>query len=106
MDESTSSTTVHNVLYSMARRKRQFMDDEDDSDSYDGSEDGGDDFGMNNDPDAREERELFENPYKRSKRRKAGGKDDATYGVFADDSEDEGFGGRSKKPEKRTDWTK
>lgn len=90
----------------MARRKRQFLDDEDDSDSYDGSEDGGDDFNLNNDPDAREERELFENPYKRGKRRKTGGKEDATYGVFAEDSEDEGFGGRSKKPVKRTDWTK
>lgn len=94
------------TIFKMARRKRQFMDDDDDSDSYDGSEDGGDDFGLSNDPNAREERELFENPYKRGKRRKTGGKDDATYGVFAEDSEDEGFGGRSKKPERRADWTK
>ena len=90
----------------MARRKR-YLDDGDDSDSPVGSEDDdGPDFGLNEDPDERAERELFENPYGRKKRRKANGKDDATYGIFADDSEEEGFGGRKKKPEKRSDWTK
>ena len=38
--------------------------------------------------------------------RKGNGKEDAIYGVFGDDSEDEGFGGRPKRPEKRSDWTK
>ena len=92
----------------MARRKRQFLDDGDDSDSAGSSENeplnvpGYEEF----DADLQAERELFENPYKRGKRRKVNGKDDATYGVFAEDSEDEGFGGRKKAATKRSDWAK
>ncbi|KAL5512900.1 hypothetical protein ACEPAH_3298 [Sanghuangporus vaninii] len=90
----------------MARRKR-YLDDGDDSDSSTGSEnDFNDDFGVNEDPDERAERELLENPYGRKRRRKVNGKDDATYGIFGEDSEDEGFGWRKKKTEKRSDWTK
>ena len=77
----------------MARRKRQLL--EDDSDSSDGSEgDDINDYGPGqNDPDAREERALFQDPYKRKRRRK-NGKDDAIYGVFGSENEDEGFGGK------------
>jgi len=84
----------------MARRKRAFIDDDDDS-----SEDSeGNDFEgfENEDPDTREERRLFEQPYKKQRR---GGKEDAIYGVFADDDEDEGFGKRKGKPEKRLHFT-
>ena len=89
----------------MARRKRVF-DDDDDSDSSVGSDDGDiNDFNPNEDPDLRAERELFERPYNK-RRRKFKGKEDATYGVFGEDSEDEGFGGRKKPPQKRSDWTK
>jgi tuftelin-interacting protein 11 len=91
----------------MARRKRGFLDDGDDSDSSKASDDDLNDFGVeDNDPDVRAERALFEDPYGRKKRQRTNGKDSATYGVFADDSEDEGFGGRPKRPEKRSDWTK
>lgn len=89
----------------MARRKR-VLDDDDDSDSSVGSYNNDVDF--DNDPDAREERALFEDPYQRKRRRKDG-KEDALYGVFADDSEDDtrkpaaGGGGRKAK---RSDWTK
>ncbi|EJD07266.1 TFP11-domain-containing protein [Fomitiporia mediterranea MF3/22] len=90
----------------MARRKRH-LDEGNDSDSSVGSDDDDiNDFGLNENPDERAERELFEQPYGRKKRRKANGKDDATYGIFGEDSEDEGFGGRGKKPVKRSDWTK
>ena len=75
----------------MARRKRQFLDDGDESDSSKGSEDDLNDYGVeDNDPDVRAERALFEDPYGRKKRRRTNGKDDATYGIFAEDSEDEG----------------
>jgi tuftelin-interacting protein 11 len=87
----------------MARRKR-VLDDGDDSDSP-GSEDDRD-FDLENDPDAREERALFENPYQ-NKRRKKNGKEDALYGIFAESSEDEGTNGRtSKVGSKRSDWAK
>ncbi|KIK61690.1 hypothetical protein GYMLUDRAFT_199260 [Collybiopsis luxurians FD-317 M1] len=82
----------------MARRKR-ILDDGDDSDSYDGSEAG--DFGLDESVDARDERELFENPYQR-KRRKKNGKQDALYGIFAEDSEDDGG---SQRRRKKSDWT-
>ncbi|KAH9930300.1 GC-rich sequence DNA-binding factor-like protein-domain-containing protein [Fomitopsis serialis] len=89
----------------MARRKRQLLDD-DDSSSVSDVDDHNDPNHDANDPDAREERELFEDPYKRKRRRKDG-KVDAIYGVFADDDEDEGFGGRrGGKTEKRRDWAK
>ncbi|KAF8159556.1 GC-rich sequence DNA-binding factor-like protein-domain-containing protein [Crassisporium funariophilum] len=88
----------------MARRKR-VLDDDDDSDSSGNSEALDDDF--ENDPDAREERALFENPYNRKRRRK-NGKEDALYGVFAEDSEDDigGKKGGATPKAKRSDWTK
>lgn len=87
----------------MARRKRM-LDDGDDSDSGGNSDDP--DFDFDNDPDAREERALFENPYQ-NKRRRRNGKEDALYGIFADNSDDEDNkkGASSSKP-KRNDWTK
>ncbi|KAH9893377.1 TFP11-domain-containing protein [Cubamyces lactineus] len=70
----------------MARRKRQLLDDDDDSSPV---SDVDETFDFDdNDPDARAERELFENPYKRKRRRKDG-KDDAIYGVFGSDDEDQ-----------------
>lgn len=94
------------IHHLMARRKRQFLDDDDDSSSASEADDRNDINIDPNDPDAREERELFEDPYKRKRRRKDG-REDAIYGVFADDDEDEGFGGRrGGKPEKRRDWAK
>ncbi|KAG6866595.1 hypothetical protein C0991_002083 [Blastosporella zonata] len=84
----------------MARRKR-VLDDSDDSDSNDGSEF---DFNPESDPTTREERELFDNPYQHKRRRK-NGKDDATYGVFGSDSEDEVRGPRLQA-RKKGDWTK
>ncbi|KAH9479550.1 G-patch domain-containing protein [Psilocybe cubensis] len=87
----------------MARRKR-VLDDGDDSDSLDGSDNP--DFDFENDPDAREERALFENPYGH-KRRRRNGKEDALYGVFADNSEDEDIGrGGKASASKRSDWAK
>jgi tuftelin-interacting protein 11 len=86
----------------MARRKR-VLDDGDDSDSP-GSVDGLESDLEN--PDAREERALFENPYQ-NKRRKTNGKEDALYGIFAESSEDEGANGRnSRVGSKTSDWTK
>ncbi|KAI0352110.1 TFP11-domain-containing protein [Trametes cingulata] len=70
----------------MARRKRQLLEDDDDSSPVSDVDDTID-FD-DNDPDARAERELFENPYKRKRRRK-NGKEDAIYGVFGSDDEDD-----------------
>ncbi|EMD39286.1 hypothetical protein CERSUDRAFT_112934 [Gelatoporia subvermispora B] len=91
----------------MARRKRQFLEDDSDSSPVSDADDYNDPTIDENDPDARAERELFENPYKRKRRRKDG-KEDAIYGVFADDDdEDEGFGGKKGgRGQKRSDWTK
>ena len=87
----------------MARRKR-VLDDGDDSDSPGSENDRDIDF--ENDPDAREERALFENPYQ-NKRRKTNGKEDALYGIFAESSEDEGtYARNSKAKPKRSDWAK
>ena len=72
--------------YTMGRRKRQFLED-DDSDSSPVSDVDEPHFD-DNDPDARAERELFENPYKRKRRRK-NGKEDAIYGVFGSDDDEE-----------------
>ena len=83
----------------MARRKR-VLDDGDDSDASMSSVDEFDDFGLNE--DERAERDLLKN----KRRRKGNGKDDATYGVFGEESEEEGFGVRRGKFEKRSDWTK
>lgn len=92
----------------MARRKRHMLED-DDSDSSVSDTAGHDNYNDPNydlnDPDAREERELFENPYQRKRRRK-NGKDDAIYGVFASSDEDEGFSNRPKSKQKRSDWAK
>lgn len=81
------------------------MLEDSDSDSSVSDAAGHDDYNDLNDPDAREERELFENPYQRKRRRK-NGKDDAIYGVFASSDEDEGFSGRPKGKQKRSDWAK
>lgn len=75
----------------MGRRKRAYLDD-DISDSSNGSDNEDQQLGDNDDPDLRAERELFQDPYQR-KRRRRNGKDDAIYGVLGDDDEDEGFGG-------------
>jgi len=84
----------------MARRKR-LLDDGDDSESNASEQD----HDFDGDPDTKEERDLFENPYR--KRRRTTGKDDATYGIFAEDSEDEGFRkGRKPTTSKRSDWAK
>src|SRR5882757_7616841 len=80
----------------MGRRKRQFLDDGD-SDSSPSSDDEAID---EQNADLREERALWEDPYKRKKRRKNDGKDDAVYGVFGGDSDQE------VKVHKRNDWTK
>ncbi|RDB23676.1 hypothetical protein Hypma_009153 [Hypsizygus marmoreus] len=86
----------------MARRKRM-LDDDDDSDSSNGSEA---EFEFENDPTAREERALFEDPYQRKRRRKDG-KEDALYGIFAEDSDDEDRGAKGPaKKAKKSDWTK
>ncbi|TBU40977.1 TFP11-domain-containing protein [Dichomitus squalens] len=70
----------------MARRKRQLLEDDDPDSSpvSDVDEPHFDD----SDPDARAERELFENPYNRKRRRK-NAKEDAIYGVFASDDDEE-----------------
>lgn len=88
----------------MGRRKRQFLDDGDsDSDVSEGS---GADFQPNDDnPDAKDERALFEDPY-RHKRRRRNEKEEALYGVFGDDSGDEGYNRNGGARQKKTDWTK
>ena len=58
----------------MARRKRQFL--EDDLDSSGGSDGGSDD-------------EEGANDYRPGSKRRRKGKDDAIYGAFADESEEE-----------------
>ncbi|GJJ10963.1 hypothetical protein Clacol_005192 [Clathrus columnatus] len=83
----------------MARRKRAFLDDE--SDSSNASDDEGFDGEFNEDPDAREARELFENPYKRQKRKRT--KEDEIYGVFNDEDDEEAS--RGGKPAKRFHFT-
>lgn len=87
----------------MARRKRQFMEDDDDSSSG-GSENDDGDF-TTNDPDLREERALFNDPYQRKRRRK-NGKEDAIYGVFGEDSDDEPRPGRFATKGKTSDLSK
>lgn len=74
------------------------MDDGDDSDSSDSHA-----LDLDDDPDVRAERALFEDPYQRKRRRK-GGKEDALYGVFAEDSDDEGY--LKKASVRRSDWAK
>lgn len=88
----------------MGRRKRQFLDDSDsDSNASERSEA---DFQLgDNDPDTRDERALFEDPY-RHKRRRRDEKEAAIYGVFGDDSDDEGYGRKGDTRQKKTDWAK
>jgi tuftelin-interacting protein 11 len=87
----------------MGRRKR-VLDDGDDSDSNDTSD--VPDFDFDNDPDAREERALFENPY-RNKRRRTNGKEDTLYGIFAENSDEEDGPRRGTASRvKRSDWSK
>ncbi|KAK2463587.1 hypothetical protein APHAL10511_004338 [Amanita phalloides] len=81
----------------MARRKR-IIDDGADSDSDVSDNDNPQD--IPNDPDARDEYNLFRDPYKRKRRRK-NGKEDDIYGIFAEESDDETYSGRNK-----THWTK
>ena len=85
-------------------RKRAFLDDGDDSDSVSGSDEDLNPGPDEENPDERDERQLFENPYGR-KRQRRGGKEDAIYGVFGDDSEEEdedgveeGSGGGGEEP--------
>ncbi|KAM6497068.1 GC-rich sequence DNA-binding factor-like domain containing protein [Amanita muscaria] len=80
----------------MARRKRVLDDGDSDSDVSDD----GEVPNFENDPDARDEYELFKNPYGRKRRRKSG-QDDAIYGVFGEESDDERYTSR-----KKSDWTK
>ena len=86
----------------MTRRKRVL--DDGDSDSSAGRSDD-DNINFDNDPDLRDERELFRDPYRRKRRRK-NGKDDAIYGVFGDDSDYEDSSKRGSTSRARTHWTK
>ncbi|TFK75000.1 TFP11-domain-containing protein [Pluteus cervinus] len=79
-------------------RRKQVLDDGD-SDSI--GESDNEEMDIGNDPDAREERELFENPYSRKRKRK--GKESHIYGVFGDDSEEDES---ERKGKKRSDWAK
>ena len=79
----------------MARRKRQFLED-DDSDSSPASEADEPNFDDHNDPDARAERRLFEDPYHRKRTRK-NAKEDAIYGVFGSDEDEEMDDRRTKQ---------
>lgn len=63
------------------------------------------DIDLDNDPDAREERALFDDPYQR-KRRKKNGKEDALYGIFGEDSEDDSIRKKGAGKQKKSDWTK
>jgi len=83
----------------MARRKRML---DDDSDSSVGSEV---DVDFDSNPDAREERALFEDPYQR-KRRRRNGKEDALYGIFGEESDGENSGKQGGGMRKKSDWTK
>jgi tuftelin-interacting protein 11 len=79
----------------MGRRKRATIEDDIDSsgdsaqDDYDGEQE--------LDGDERAERALFENPYQQRKRRRLNGKDDATYGVFAEEEDDPPRYARAKR---------
>lgn len=77
-------------------RKRQWMEEDDSSETSGDSDD--ERLSVNdNDPDAREERALFSDPYKRKKQRR-NGKEDAMLGVFAEDEGDEAPNYSGRKP--------
>ncbi|KAF9054490.1 GC-rich sequence DNA-binding factor-like protein-domain-containing protein [Panaeolus papilionaceus] len=84
----------------MPRRKR-VLDDGDDSDDSITSEGGNVDW--DNDPNVQEERELFQNPYK-NKRQRKDNKEDAIYGIFGDDSDEEDI--RNPAARSKRNWTK
>ncbi|KAF8343173.1 GC-rich sequence DNA-binding factor-like protein-domain-containing protein [Cantharellus anzutake] len=70
----------------MGRRKRNLMEDDNSSGSSENDEGRG--VSDRGDPDARDEQELFADPYRRAKRYRKGGKEDSILGIFAR-SEDE-----------------
>lgn len=78
----------------MARRKRAFLEDDLDSSEGSGENDLDDQTFQDEDPDARAERSLFENPYQRNKRRRVDDSDD-----------DSGFGGRKTTKERPLHFT-
>ncbi|KAJ7574532.1 GC-rich sequence DNA-binding factor-like protein-domain-containing protein [Mycena floridula] len=85
----------------MGRRKRVLDDgDSDSSASSDHEIDMADDS-----PEAREERALFEDPYQRKRRRK-NGKDEALYGIFAEDMDGAEESRDNRKPKRKSDWAK
>ena len=71
----------------MGRRKREFMSDDDSSENS--AEDDYEERELHGEEQA--ERALFEDPYQQRKRRRLNktGKDDATYGVFGEDDEEQ-----------------
>ena len=85
----------------MARRKKQYISDDELSASDVSGEEGDEgDFGDfdDEDPDERAERLRFSDPYGRRNggKRKRDGKEDALYGVFAaGEDEDDGHGSRN-----------
>jgi len=85
----------------MAPRKCVLDDGETDS-SAGRSDDDNIDF--DNDPDLKDERELFQDPYRCKRRRK--NCNDAIYGVFGDDSDYEDISKRGSTSCARTYWTK
>lgn len=92
----------------MARRKQQWLDDDDSSGDSSAPGDDPDDAFDGRDPDLAAERELFRNPggYGR-KRNRDEAQEDATYGIWADEevvkpSRGGGTRGRGKK----TDYTR
>jgi tuftelin-interacting protein 11 len=78
----------------MARRKRQYLSDDDpDTSSASSAADDADlDKFSDEDPDAAAERARFTNPYGRGRKRRRDGKDKAIYGIFAQDDDDGGGG--------------
>lgn len=77
----------------MARRKKQYMSD-DDIDSSDASSQADEATApdWDEDPDERAERLRFTDPYGKRSKRKRNGKEDALYGVFAEDDEEHAAG--------------
>jgi tuftelin-interacting protein 11 len=81
----------------MARRKKQYISDDDPDSSgvsSEGEQDGPPDW--DEDPDERAERLKFTDPYGRRNKRKRNGKEDALYGVFVDEGEDGSTAGPTK----------